>query len=77
MPIFFITRQILLACRMAKIMRSWREQKILLKRWFPILSDQDFVIDSQNREGMMEGLALKLNKTRAELDLIFEELQRH
>ena len=62
---------------MAKIMRSWREQKILLKRWFPILSDQDFVIDSQNREGMMEGLALKLNKTRAELDLIFEELQRH
>ena len=58
-------------------MRSWREQKILLKRWFPILSDQDFVIDSQNREGMMEGLALKLNKTRAELDLIFEELQRH
>ena len=62
---------------MAKILRSWREQKILLKRWFPILSDQDFDITSQDREGMMESLALKLKKTRAELDLIFEELQRH
>ena len=62
---------------MARILRSWREQKILLKRWFPILSDQDFDITSQDREGMMESLALKLKKTRAELDLIFEELQRH
>ena len=62
---------------MARILRSWREQKILLKRWFPILSDQDFEIASQDREGMMDGLALKLKKTRAELDLIFEELQRH
>lgn len=62
---------------MAKVLRSWREQKILLKRWFPILSDQDFANASQDREGMMEGLALKLKKTRAELDLIFEELQRH
>jgi len=62
---------------MAKILRSWREQKILLKRWFPTLSDQDFEHAPQEREGMMEGLALKLSKTRAELDLIFEELQRH
>ena len=62
---------------MAKILRSWREQKILLKRWFPILSDQDFLNASHDREGMMKGLALKLKKTRAELDLIFEELQRH
>ena len=62
---------------MARILRSWREQKILLKRWFPILSDQGFEHASQDREGMMEGLALKLNRTRAELDLIFEELQRH
>lgn len=61
---------------MARILRSWREQKIILKRWFPILSDQDFEVD-QDREEMMNGLALKLKKSRAELELIFEELQRH
>jgi len=58
------------------IIRSWREQKALLKRIFPILSDEDFVNDQEDRESMLKKLGFKLNKSRVELDLILAELQR-
>jgi hypothetical protein len=58
------------------IIRSWREQKILLKRRFPILSDDDFLFEEGKKETMFERLQLKLSKTRQELELIFAELQR-
>jgi hypothetical protein len=57
------------------IVRSWREQKILLKRLFPNLSDEDFLFENENRESMLQRLQVKLNKSREELDLIFIKLQ--
>ena len=60
---------------MIEIIRSWREQKILLKRKFPILSDEDFIVDDGNRESVIRRLEAKLVKTKAELELILAELQ--
>lgn len=55
--------------------RSWREQRILLKRKFPILSDEDLTFEEDNKESMFRKLEIKLNKTKRELELIFAELQ--
>ena len=57
------------------IVRSWREQKVMLKRRFPILSDEDFEFEKDERETMLAKLEAKLNKTRTELDSLFAELQ--
>ena len=59
------------------IVRSWREQKVLLKRMFPNLSDEDFTFDEGNKESMLSKLGTKLNKTKKELELLFTELQRY
>lgn len=59
------------------IVRSWREQKILLKRWFPVLTDEDFLFEPGERENMLSRLGVKLSKTRAELETLFAELQLH
>ncbi|MDA0194957.1 MAG: general stress protein CsbD [Bacteroidetes bacterium] len=58
-------------------MRSWREQKVMLKWRFPNLSDEDFVFELGDKENMLTKLGIKLNKTRTELDLLFAELQRY
>ena len=60
-----------------KIIRSWREQKVMLKRRFSILEDEDFEFEEGKRESMMVKLCEKLNKTRKELNLLFEELQTY
>jgi len=57
------------------IIRSWREQKAMLKRIFPILTDEDFAFKSEQRDEMLVKLGIKLNKSRSELELIFDELQ--
>lgn len=57
------------------IVRSWREQKIMLKRRFPILTDEDFVFEKDGRENMLSKLEAKLKKSRIELDSLFAELQ--
>jgi hypothetical protein len=57
------------------ILRSWREQKVMLKWRFPILSDEDFKFEQGDRESMLTKLGNKLNKTRAELESIFVEVQ--
>ena len=57
------------------IVRSWREQKIMLKRRYPVLSDEDFLFEEGNKETMLKRLQTKLNKTAAELDSLFAELQ--
>jgi hypothetical protein len=57
------------------IVRSWREQKILLKRRFPILSEEDFSYEEGKRETMLNKLQEKLGKSKQELELIFAELQ--
>ncbi len=59
------------------IIRSWREQKIILKMWFPNLQDEDFHFEEGHRETMLERLAAKLNKSQAELEKLFAELQLH
>lgn len=59
------------------IVRSWREQKAMLRGRFPVLSDEDFKFENDEKETMLEKLAAKLNKTRVELDLLFAELQRY
>jgi hypothetical protein len=60
-----------------EIIRSWREQKVMLKRRFPYLSDRDFEFESDQKETMLDKLALKLNKTREELKRLFAELQTY
>ncbi|MBN3582153.1 hypothetical protein JYB64_07120 [Algoriphagus aestuarii] len=60
-----------------KILRSWREQKVMLKQRFSILMDMDFEFAEGQREKMMERLSKKLQKNRAELDILFEELQTY
>ncbi len=57
------------------IVRSWREQKVMLKRRFPILSDEDFAFEKDDRENMLTRLEAKLNKSRLELESLFAELQ--
>lgn len=57
------------------IIRSWREQKIMLKRMFPVLRDEDFVYEEGNKESMFQRLEIKLGKTRAELDSLLRQLQ--
>ncbi|MEQ8551807.1 MAG: hypothetical protein RLQ12_22805 [Cyclobacteriaceae bacterium] len=57
------------------IVRSWREQKIMLKWRYPFLTDQDFDFEEGKREKMFSALAKKLKKTRSELESLFAELQ--
>jgi hypothetical protein len=57
------------------ILRSWREQKIMLKRRFPIISDEDLVYQEGDKESMLRKLEIKLGKTKAELESVFAELQ--
>ena len=60
-----------------EITRSWREQKVMLKRRFTILCDSDFEYKEGKREGMLNKLARKLKKSRAELESLFAELQTY
>jgi hypothetical protein len=57
------------------LLRSWREQKILLKRMFSNLTDEDFLYQEGEKEVMLKKLADKLGKSRTELELIFAEIQ--
>jgi hypothetical protein len=57
------------------IVRSWREQKVMLKRRFPFLRDEDFAYEEGDRESMLVRLEAKLNKTKEELASLFAELQ--
>lgn len=59
------------------IMRSWREQKAMLKMRFPFLSDEDFWFENNDKESMLKKLEVKLNVSRPELESLFAELQRY
>ena len=59
------------------IIRSWREQKILLKRMFPILRDEDFLLEDGGMEKVLKVLQVKLNKSQTELELLLAELQTY
>ena len=60
---------------MHSIIRSWREQKVMLKWKYPFLSDEDFVFEDGDKETMLTKLSVKLKKTRKELEALFAELQ--
>jgi polyphosphate kinase len=60
-----------------EITRSWREQKVMLRRRFSILSDADFEFKEGERESMLNKLSGKLKKTRKELEMLFAELQTY
>jgi hypothetical protein len=57
------------------VLRSWREQKVMLKRRFPILSEEDFAFEDGNKESMFKKLEAKLSKTKQEIESLFAELQ--
>lgn len=57
-------------------LRSWREIKVMLKWRFSVLNDADFEFEEGHKESMLDQLAVKLNKTRLELESIFAELQK-
>jgi hypothetical protein len=57
------------------LLRSWREQKILLKRMFSNLTDEDFQYEEGKKEFMLKKLGDKLGKSPTELELIFAEIQ--
>lgn len=57
------------------ILRSWRELKILMKRRYPFLQDEDFHFEDGNKETMLKKLCEKLNKTKDEMDSLLAELQ--
>jgi hypothetical protein len=59
------------------ILRSWREQKIMLKRRYPVLSDEDFNYEEGKKETMLEKLAAKLGFSKTELELLFADLQKY
>jgi hypothetical protein len=46
------------------ILRSWREQKVLLKRRFSILTDEDLAYEEGKKEFMLDKLCAKLGKTK-------------
>ena len=60
-----------------RIIRSWREIKIMLKWRFSGLSDADFEFKEGEKESMLDRLAAKLQKTRPELESLFDELQKY
>ena len=57
------------------ILRSWRELRVLMKRRYPNLTDEDFYFEEGNKESMLKRLQEKLNKTADELEKLFAELQ--
>ncbi len=60
-----------------EITRSWREQKVMLKRRFSVPNDSDFEYEEGQKENMLDKLAVKLKKTQAELKLLLAELQTY
>jgi hypothetical protein len=53
---------------------SWDERKGRLKEKFPDLTDQDLVLDGDNRNEMFKNLQIKLNKSDSELHAIIMAL---
>lgn len=60
-----------------KIVRSWREIKVMMKWRFTALDDSDFEFEEGKKESMLDQLAAKLKKTRSELEMIFADMQKY
>ena len=57
-------------------LRSWREIRVMMKWRFPNLTDSDFDVIEKDKEEVLDLLAAKIQKTRAELESLFAELQK-
>jgi len=53
---------------------SWDTRKERLKRLYPLLTDEDLILDATNRDEMFDNLQHKLNITSAELHSIIISL---
>ena len=53
---------------------DWNEQKIKLKRTFPILNDSDLIYEEGRKFEMLEKLQVKLSKTKEQLLALIESL---
>lgn len=53
---------------------SWDNRKDRLKRLYPLLTDEDLILDEINRKAMFENLQAKMNVTSAELHSIIISL---
>lgn len=60
-----------------EIVRSWRELRVMMKNMFPQLTDDDFNVNSGNKEHILDNLAKKIQKSRNELDQILVDLQKY
>ncbi len=60
-----------------KIIRSWREIKVMMKWRFASLTDADFEFEGDNRDAMLDRVADKIKKTRSELEMLFAEIQTY
>ena len=60
-----------------EIRRSWRELRVMMKQIFPQLTDADFVHEPENKESMLDRLAEKIQRSRTDLDQIFNDLQQY
>jgi hypothetical protein len=49
----------------------------MLKWRYSALTDEDFNFDEDHRETMLDQLAIKLNKTRENLESLLLELQKY
>lgn len=58
-------------------MRSWREIRVMMKWIFSNLNDSDFEIVDEDKEGTLDRLASKLQKSRSELESLLAELQNY
>lgn len=56
------------------LLSNWDEQKIKLRKRFEYLEDQDVEFEEGKESAMLEGLQLKLGKTRANLLALIESL---
>lgn len=59
-----------------KIVRSWREQKVMLKRRFPVITEEDLFFEKGKEEKMFLRLSKKLRLSLPEINLLLKDLER-
>lgn len=59
-----------------KIIRSWREQKVMLKRRFPVITEEDLFFEKGKEEKMFLRLSKKLRLSLPEINLLLKDLER-
>jgi hypothetical protein len=58
----------------SRIDQKWAEQKAKLQNKFASLTDKDLKFETGRKHEMIERVGIKLGKTQAEIDQIFNDL---